>query len=163
MSKGISENQICAFKCDVTSVADVKASGVRARAAHGPVTMLINNAGIVSGKPTLENNEALIVKTFEVNTISHLWTIREFMPDMIANKKGHIVSIASMAGLAGSPMLTDYTGSKFGAVGINESLRTELLMKGMGSLVKTTLICPFYINTGMFDGVKKNMFMNVLD
>lgn len=125
--------------------------------------MLINNAGIVSGKSTLENSDAMIKKTFEVNTISHLWTIREFMPDMIANKKGHIVSVASMAGLAGIPQQTDYAGSKFGAVGINDSLRTELLVKGLSSQIKTTCICPFFINTGMFDGVKRNLFMNILD
>lgn len=105
----------------------------------------------------------MIRKTFEVNTISHLWTIREFMPDMIANKKGHIVNIASMAGMAGTPSLSDYSGSKFGAIGINDSLRTELLIKGLSSQIKTTCICPFFINTGMFEGVKRNALMQILD
>jgi len=163
VNKGIPETQICIFKCDVSNIADVKAAGVKARAQNGPVTLLINNAGIVSGKSTLENTDAMIQKTFEVNAISHLWTIREFMPDMIASKKGHIVNIASMAGMAGTPMLTDYTGSKFGAVGVSDSLRTELLNNGLSSYIKTTCICPFFINTGMFDGVKRNMLMNVLD
>lgn len=153
LSKGIPENLINTFRCDVSSVESVKEAGAAARAQHGPVSMLINNAGIVSGKATLENTEAMIKKTFEVNTIAHLWTIREFMPDMIANKKGHIVNIASIAGLAGSPMLTDYSGSKYGAVGISDSLRTELMVKGLQSQIKTTCICPFFINTGMFEGV----------
>lgn len=51
-----------------------------ARAAFGPVTMLINNAGIVSGKTTLELSDSMIEKTMQVNTISHLYTIREFLP-----------------------------------------------------------------------------------
>ena len=66
----------------------------------------------------------------DVNTISHLYTIKEFLPEMIANKKGHIVSIASMAGLWGSPALTDYSASKFGAVAIDEALRLELKKNG---------------------------------
>ena len=66
--------------------------------------------------------------------------------------KGHIVTIASAAGTMGVCGLSDYCASKFGAFGFNESLRMEL--KQQKSNVKTTVICPFYINTGMFEGVK---------
>mmetsp|Transcript_11465 Transcript_11465/g.7967 ORF Transcript_11465/g.7967 Transcript_11465/m.7967 type:complete len:191 (-) Transcript_11465:89-661(-) len=124
--------------------------------------MLINNAGIVSGKGILENSNEMMMKTFEVNTISHLHTIREFLPAMLANKKGHIVSIASMAGIVASPALADYSASKFGAIAIDESLRTELLRNGQ-TYVKTTCICPFFINTGMFKGAKRNLIFNILD
>ncbi len=65
--------------------------------------------------------------------------------------KGHIVTIASAAGIVGVNGLADYCASKFGAVGFNESLRMEL--KSLNSKVKTTCICPYYINTGMFQGV----------
>eukprot|EP00352_Strombidinopsis_acuminata_P006200 CAMPEP_0176374694 /NCGR_PEP_ID=MMETSP0126-20121128/26943_1 /TAXON_ID=141414 ORGANISM="Strombidinopsis acuminatum, Strain SPMC142" /NCGR_SAMPLE_ID=MMETSP0126 /ASSEMBLY_ACC=CAM_ASM_000229 /LENGTH=125 /DNA_ID=CAMNT_0017735385 /DNA_START=340 /DNA_END=717 /DNA_ORIENTATION=- len=125
--------------------------------------MLINNAGIVSGKGILENSNEMMMKTFEVNTISHLHLIREFLPAMIANKKGHIVSIASLAGVVASPNLADYSASKFGAVAIDESLRTEMIRKGMNGFIKTTCICPFFINTGMFNGAKRNLVMNILD
>ena len=95
----------------------------------------------------------MIERTIAVNTTSHLYTIREFMPDMIKNKRGHIVTIASMAGLAGIPGLSDYCASKFGAFAIDESIRLELKKSGDYKNVKTTCICPYYINTGMFDGV----------
>ena len=62
----------------------------------------------------------------QVNTISHLHTITEFLPGMIAAKRGHIITIASMAGIVGVPGLVDYCASKFGAVAIDESLRLEL-------------------------------------
>jgi all-trans-retinol dehydrogenase (NAD+) len=88
--------------------------------------MLINNAGIVSGKSTMELTDAMIEKTMQVNTISHLHTIREFLPEFIENKRGHIVTIASMAGFAGVPGLSDYCASKYGAVAIDESVRLEL-------------------------------------
>jgi len=55
----------------------------------------------------------------DVNTVSHLYTIKEFLPEMIAKKRGHIVSIASMAGLLSLPGLSDYCASKFGAVAID--------------------------------------------
>lgn len=72
---------------------------------------------------------------------------------MISKNHGHIVSIASSAGITGVNGLCDYCSSKFGAVGFDESLRMELYALGKTG-IHTTAICPFYINTGMFDGVK---------
>ncbi len=72
---------------------------------------------------------------------------------MMAKNKGHIITIASSAGLFGVAGLMDYCASKFGAVGIHESLTSELFTLGKDG-VKTTLVCPYYINTGMFNGVK---------
>lgn len=82
---------------------------------------------------------------------------------MKAKKKGHIVSIASMAGLVGVTGLSDYCASKFGAVAIDETLRYELTKSGLSSCVKTTCICPYFINTGMFDGAKPSWPMYILD
>ena len=131
----------------------IKENAEKCREAFGYISILINNAGIVSGKTTMELSEPMIERTIAVNTTSHLYTIREFMPDMIKNKRGHIVTIASMAGLAGIPGLSDYCASKFGAFAIDESIRLELKKSGDYKNVKTTCICPYYINTGMFDGV----------
>jgi short-subunit dehydrogenase len=114
---------------------------------------LINNAGIVSGKSTQELSEAMIDRTMKVNTISHLHTIREFLPGMISGKRGHIVTIASMAGLVATPGLSDYSASKYGAVAIDEAVRLELAQKGHSDYIKTTCICPYFIDTGMFEGV----------
>ena len=72
---------------------------------------------------------------------------------MIANDHGHVVTIASMAGQFGNAGLGDYCASKFGAVGFEESMRYELQsLRKYG--VKTTCVCPFYINTGMFEGAQ---------
>lgn len=124
--------------------------------------MLINNAGIVSGKTTLELTEPMVRKTYDVNTIAHLWTIKEFLPEMIAKKKGHIVSIASMAGLCSLPSLADYCSSKSGAIFIDQAVRLELKKNGHYGYVKTTCICPYFINTGMFDGAKTAFPMYIL-
>jgi all-trans-retinol dehydrogenase (NAD+) len=116
------------------------------------VDILINNAGIVSGKKILDITERDLKKTFDVNAISHVFTVKEFLPEMLKQDKGHIVSIVSVAGIIGVPGLSDYCGSKFAAFGIDESLRLEL--KNLKSNVTTTCVCPYFINTGMFEGVK---------
>ena len=72
---------------------------------------------------------------------------------MLERDHGHVVSIASSAGLFGVAGLCDYCSSKFGAVGFNESLQMEISATGKKD-VHTTTICPYFINTGMFDGVK---------
>jgi all-trans-retinol dehydrogenase (NAD+) len=154
---GVPASNIMISQCDVSKKESISEVAEKARAAFGPVTILINNAGIVSGKTTLELSETMIRRTMDVNTISHLYSIKEFLPDMIANKKGHIVSIASLAGLWGIPGLGDYCASKFGAVAIDEALRLELKKNGHYKYVKTTCICPYFIDTGMFKGTQ-NMF-----
>mgnify|MGYP002633006807 CR=1 FL=1 len=154
MQQGISAAQINIFHCDVSTKASITKGAIAARAVHGPVSMLINNAGIVSGKTTTELSDEMIEKTMQVNTISHLHTIREFLPEFISNKRGHIVTIASMAGMAGVPGLSDYCASKSGAVSIDETVRLELQAKKLNGFIKTTCICPYLIDTGMFDGAK---------
>ena len=79
-----SDSKILHVKCDVSDVTSIKESGRIAREKFGPVTLLINNAGIVSGKSILDLSDFMMKKTLEVNTLAHLYTIREFLPDMIA-------------------------------------------------------------------------------
>lgn len=160
---GVPAKQICTFKCDVASVDSIHEAANTARTAFGTVTILINNAGIVSGKTLMELSPKMMEMNFKVNTISHMHTIKEFLPGMIAKKRGHLVSIASAAGQTGVPGLVDYNGSKFGAVGIDESVRLEIFKQGHSSYIKTTCICPFFINTGMFDGAKRALIFDILE
>ena len=73
---------------------------------------------------------------------------------MLKQNSGHIVNIASAAGLVGAAQLVDYCASKFAAVGFDESLRAEL--RQMKSKVRTTVVCPFVAATGMFHGVRRH-------
>jgi len=141
-----------AFAGDVGDRAQVAACAAEVLAAQGAVDILVNNAGVVSGKPLLELPDEHIERTFRVNTLALFWTTKAFLPAMVARGSGHIVTVASAAGLIGSPRETDYAASKFAAVGFNEALRMELKRSAPG--VKTTVIRPFYIDTGMFAGVK---------
>lgn len=140
------------YRCDVSNRHDVYATANRVRAEVGPVHVLVNNAGIVSGKRFLDLPDEKIEATFGVNTLSLFWTAKAFLPAMIERNEGHIVTIASASGLIGVARLADYSASKFAAFGFDESLRMEL--RRMKSRVRTTVVCPYYINTGMFAGVR---------
>jgi all-trans-retinol dehydrogenase (NAD+) len=141
-----------AFAVDLSDREAVQAVATRILAERGTVDLLVNNAGVVTGRPLLDCSDAAIELTFRVNALAHFWTVRAFLPGMLAQGRGHIVTIASAAGLGGTSRLTDYCASKFAAVGFDESLRLEL--KRLGHPVRTTVVCPFYIDTGMFRGVK---------
>jgi len=141
-----------AFAVDLCDRAGFQATTARVLAIRGPVDILINNAGIVTGKPLLECSDAAIERTFQVNTLALFWGVRAVLPAMIARGRGHVVTIASAAGLGGTSMLTDYCASKFAAVGFDESLRLEL--RRLGHPIRTTVVCPWYIDTGMFRGVR---------
>jgi len=150
------------YTCDLSRREDVYEMAKKVQKEAGNVDILINNAGIVTGKKFLECSDNLIEKTFQVNTISHFWTVKSFLPAMLTNPDGgHIVTIASSAGLCGVTSLSDYCSSKFGAFGFDESLRQELRK----TKVRTTCVCPFFINTGMFDGVKTRfpLLLPILD
>lgn len=123
----------------------------RAAAETGAVDILINNAGVVTGKRLLDADPDAIRRTFEVNTLSLYWMTRAFLGGMVARDRGTVVTIASAAGLVGVARQTDYSASKFAAFGFTESLRAELAADR--SRVGTLVVCPYYINTGMFAGV----------
>ena len=156
--------------CDVINQNDVYAKAANLIAKFGPVDILINNAGIVSqrnkdaapGPAFLSTSDENIIKTININALSHFWTCKAFLPSMIERNSGHVVTISSAAGIIGVKGLSDYCAGKFAAFGFDESLRMEL--KRMKSKVRTTIICPFFINTGMFDGVKTrfSLFLPIL-
>lgn len=133
---------------DVTDPAAVAS----AAAESGPVDILVNNAGVVSGRRLLDASETQIRRTFEVNVLAHFWTTRALLPGMIERGRGKIVTIASAAALVGVARQTDYAASKWAAFGFAESLRAEL--RKDESPVSTLVVAPYFIDTGMFAGVR---------
>lgn len=144
--------QITTYVCDVSHREVIYSVARQVKEKFNFVDILINNAGIVSGLPFMECTDEQIERTMQINAMAMFWTVKAFLPGMIESNAGHIVTIASAGGLAGSSRLVDYSASKFAAVGFTDGLRVEL--KKQKSKVKTTLVCPYFINTGMFSGVK---------
>lgn len=137
---------------DVADRGAVDAAAARLVSERGPVDILVNNAGVVSGKRFSDLAPEEVERTLAVNAASLFWTTRAFLPAMIRRGRGRVVTMASAGGLVGVPGLSDYCASKFAAVGFHESLRAELRREAPG--VGATLVCPFFVNTGMFAGVR---------
>jgi len=140
------------YQCDVADKQMVYSTADRVRKEVGKVDILINNAGIVTGKLFLDCPDEQLRRTMEVNILAHFWTVKAFLPDMIGENNGHIVTIASAGGIIGSARLADYSASKFAAFGFHEALRAEFKKERLN--IHTTVVCPYFTNTGMFAGVK---------
>lgn len=88
--------------------------------------MLVNNAGVGHADTILDEPEAKIRQTFEVNTISHFLMVREFLPSMVKQNHGHVITIASMASFVAQGEMVDYCCSKASALAFHEGLGQEL-------------------------------------
>ncbi|KAL8580178.1 hypothetical protein ACOMHN_059151 [Nucella lapillus] len=152
------------YRVDVSDRQQVYKAATQVTSEVGAVDILVNNAGIVTGRTFLECPDSMIAKTMAVNTLAHFWTTNASLPAMLSRDHGHVVSIASSAGLLGVTGLADYCSSKFAAVGFDEALRLELQTHGKTG-VHTTVVCLYLISTGMFDGctVRFPWFLNVLE
>ncbi|CAI5439435.1 unnamed protein product [Caenorhabditis angaria] len=145
-------NGVKAYTVDLSDFKEINRTAQLVKEEVGDVDILINNAGIVTGKKLFDCPDELMQKTVAVNTNALFYTTKNFLPSMLEKNQGHVVTIASMAGKCGVAGLVDYCASKHGAVGFNDSLSSEIY--ALKKDVKTTVVCPIYINTGMFDGAQ---------
>ena len=119
----------------------------------GEVDILINNAGIITSNKTFDlQTEDEILRTMHINTIAPMFVARAMLPGMLKRNCGHICTIASAGGMLSNPKMSVYAASKWGVIGWSDSVRIEL--QEMKSKVRVTTIAPYYINTGMFNGIK---------
>lgn len=123
-------------------------------AALGPAgaDILVNNAGVIVGKPFLDHTPAEIERTMAVNATAPMHLARALLPGMVGRGAGHIVNIASAAGLVANPGMSAYCASKWAMTGWSDSLRLEMERAATG--VRVTTVLPYYIDTGMFAGVR---------
>jgi all-trans-retinol dehydrogenase (NAD+) len=147
---------------DATAVADSAAAVLD---EHGFIDVLINNAGVVRGnkyfwETDLERDTKF---TIDVNTLAPMYVAHEFLPAMIAAKgECRLVNLASAAGFTPNPRMAVYAASKWAVIGWSDSVRLELKQAGLGH-VKVTTVCPYYVNTGMFDGARSAPLLPILD
>lgn len=139
----------------ITDVSDVQAIRAAAREVldrFGGIDILVNNAGIIVGGTFSTNAHEDIRRTLDINTAALMHIALEFLPGMIERKRGHIVNIASAAGMIAVPKMSVYVASKHAVVGWSESLRLEL--EAVSRHLHVTTVTPSYISTGMFEGVR---------
>ncbi len=144
-----------ALKCDVSSSHDVDDMVGKTMAEFGRVDILVNNAGIISYKPFLELSDEDWDKTLNVNLKGQFLCARAAAREMVKNKWGRIINIASISsggcGIA-YPLIAHYTASKGGIIALTEALAVELTPKG----INVNAICPGAIDTDMAKGVKES-------
>ncbi|XP_070603892.1 epidermal retinol dehydrogenase 2 isoform X2 [Erythrolamprus reginae] len=139
------------YICDCSKRQEVYQVAGQVKKEVGDVGILINNAGIITGRMFLDTPDMLLEKCIQVNTMASFWTVKAFVPAMVASNHGHVVTISSAAGCHAVNKMADYCTSKFAVLGFAESLALEMLaMKKNG--VKSTIVCPYLVNTGMLDG-----------
>ncbi|CAI4212305.1 unnamed protein product [Parascedosporium putredinis] len=114
------------YKCDLTDADSLHQAAEEIRANWGDPTVLCAIAGIVRAKGILELTKRDLDLTFGVNAIAVAMCYKEFVPAMVKNNHGHVVTMASLASYLPSCKMVDYAASKSAALALHEGLQTEL-------------------------------------
>ena len=137
---------IHAHACDVADASAVDELARTVIARCGKVDLLINNAG-VGGRlgPLWDSQPGDWAWTFGVNVFGVAHGVRSFLPAMLQRRAGHVVNVASLAGLTAPPFLGPYVASKHAVVSLSESLAAELAMAG--SPIRVSVVCPGHVQS----------------
>ncbi|MGD8317370.1 MAG: SDR family oxidoreductase [Myxococcales bacterium] len=154
--------RVWCFRVDVTNPTSIASLRAQVAAEAGPVDILVNNAGVVFGGPFTEIPLDDHLKTYEVNVLGLVAMTYAFLPDLIERPEAHLVHIASASGFIGLPYGASYASSKWAVIGFGESIRAELKLMGHEH-VHTTIVCPSYIGTGMFEGAAAPKATHILE
>ena len=150
-------SKVVGYRVDVSNYEVVAKSYQQVKNEVGDVDILINCAGIITSNKTFDLcSPEEMDRTIQVNTLAPMYVARQVLPDMIARNSGHICNIASAGGMLANPKMSVYAASKWAAIGWSDSVRIEL--QDRKSQVRVTTIAPYYITTGMFDGVQSKVF-----
>jgi short-subunit dehydrogenase len=114
----------------------------------GRIDVLINNAGVMPVGPFLEQSDKAIRSAIEVNFYGVLTGCQLVLPEMVSRRSGHIVNIASLAGMLAVPGQVVYAGTKFAVVGLSTGLADEFAPQG----VEVSCVMPTFTNTELISG-----------
>ncbi|MDF2738332.1 MAG: glucose/ribitol dehydrogenase family protein [Nitrososphaeraceae archaeon] len=145
------KEHILGLKCDVSKHSEVKTLVDVSVKRFGRIDVLVNNAGIVYFKSIMDTTEEEWDKTIDTNLKGVFLFTKEVLPYMIENKSGVIINVSSGAGKYGFPNLSAYCASKFGVIGLTESVAKEVTDYN----VKIMAICPGGVDTKMIKDIVK--------
>ncbi len=131
-----------ALRCDVTKLEDIEAL---AAAAERPIDLVVNNAGVGSGGRVGELPMKDWRWTIDVDLFGVIHGCHVFVPVLRGQGHGHVLNVASAAGLLSAPMMGAYNVAKAGVIALSETLSGELLGSGIG----VTVLCPTFFQTGI--------------
>ncbi|KAF1816031.1 NAD(P)-binding protein [Eremomyces bilateralis CBS 781.70] len=143
------------FNCDLANASAITETAQEITAKLGAPTVLINNAGFARKQSIVESSPKAVDLTFAINTVAHYHLAREFLPSMIKNNHGMVVTVASLAGHVTAPNMVDYAASKAAAVAFHEGLSAEIPTLYKAPKIRTVLVCQGYTKTPLFEGFAK--------
>jgi 3-oxoacyl-[acyl-carrier protein] reductase len=131
--------------CDVTDTASVDAAFSAVEAAHGPVEVLVANAGITDDTLLMRMSEESFVRVLDANLTGAWRVAKRATPAMLKARRGRMIFISSVVALAGAPGQANYAASKAGLIGLARSITREL----GGRSITANVIAPGFIETDM--------------
>ena len=140
---------VSGYPLDVADPESFAAFLDKARAdGGGRIDVLINNAGVMPVGPFLSHTDAAVRSAVEVNLYGVINGCRLVLPEMVGRRSGHIVNIASLAGMLAVPGQALYAGTKFAVVGLSTALADEFAPQG----VQISCVMPTFTNTELIAG-----------
>lgn len=136
---------VLTVKADVTDMESVDQAFTEVEEAHGPVEILVNNAGMNKDQLLLRMSEDDFDDVVNTNLTGSFRTLKRATRGMVRLKKGRVIFISSVVGLYGSPGQINYAASKAGLVGMARSLTRELASRN----ITANVVAPGYIDTEM--------------
>ncbi|MFF3986709.1 3-oxoacyl-ACP reductase FabG [Streptomyces sp. NPDC001797] len=136
-------------KCDVTDTAQVAQAFAEAEAAHGPVEVLVANAGITEDGLLMRMDDEQFSRVLETNLGGAFRVARQASVDMVRRRAGRMIFLSSVAGLRGSAGQANYAASKAGMVGMARSLAREFGPRA----ITVNVVAPGLVDTDMTEGL----------
>lgn len=135
---------------DVTDAEGYRVFVDKVEATLGPIDILVNNAGIMPAGHLHEESEAVARRMFEINVYGVITGTKRALETMLPRRSGHIVNVASLAGVTYGAGVASYCGTKWAVVGFTDSARYEYQRSG----VDFTTVLPAFVNTDLTAGTK---------
>lgn len=146
-------------KCDVTESAEVARAFTEAEEAHGPVEVLVANAGITEDGLLMRMGDEQFRRVLDTNLGGAFRTARQAAADMVRLRRGRIVLMSSVAGLNGSAGQANYAASKAGMVGLARSLAREFGPRG----ITVNVVAPGLVDTDMSDRLSEKRRTQIVE